>query len=81
MLVSVTFHLMYVQVVLARSRLLTNHHLGKDLTQQMLTASPLCIMSICHFSYFQFWFSGRIWVLNATVPGHCLLVTFASIQD
>ena len=51
-----------------RSRLL-----GKELPAR-LTLCFLCIMSFCNFSYFPFCFEGRIWVLIAPVPGHCLLV-------
>ena len=40
----------------------------------------LCILTICNFSYCIscFGFKGRIWVLIAPVPGHCILVTYSN---
>ena len=38
-------------------------------------------MTICNFSFSRFGFEGRLWVLFATVPGHCILVTFAIKSD
>ena len=49
--VSMTFHLMYVQIVLVRSRLLNGQLYGE--LPARLTLSSLCIMSICNFNYFQ----------------------------
>ena len=43
-----------------------------------LTLSSLCILSICNFRISLFGFEGRIWVLIAPVPGHCLIVSFKS---
>ena len=35
--------------------------------------------SLLHlFNHFRFGFEGRIWVLIAQVPGHCILATFIS---
>ena len=38
---------------------------------------------ICNFSYFPFWFEGRIWVLIASVPGLCIhvLLNFTNPQN
>ena len=69
--VSVTFHLMYVLIVLVRCRLLSGHLLGKS------CPLGLCIMSIFNFSYFLFGFEGGLWILIASVPCHCLLVVFS----
>ena len=41
-----------------------------------LTICSLCILTICDISYFPFWFWGLIWVLTASVPGLCILLTF-----
>ena len=43
---------------------------GKELPIR-LTICSLCILTICNFSYFV----GRIRILIASVPGHCILVT------
>ena len=54
---------------------------GKELLTQ-LTICSLCILTIGNFNYFPFRFLGRNlhWVLIAQVPGHCILVTFATIK-
>ena len=39
-----------------------------------LTIGSLCILTICNFSCFPFWFWGRIWVLIPPVSGHSILV-------
>ena len=41
-----------------------------------LALCSLCILFICNFSFSRFRYGDRIWVLNAPVPGHCLLVAF-----
>ena len=33
-------------------------------------------MSICKFGFSRFGFGGRLWLLLAPLPGHCLLFTF-----
>ena len=50
-----TLYLMYAQIVLVRSKLLSGYLLEKELTAR-LTIWFLCIMSICNFRYFPFWF-------------------------
>ena len=47
---------------------------GKELLTR-LTVYSLCIISICSFSYFPIWFEGRLWVVIALVPDHCLRFT------
>ena len=54
--VSVTFHLMFVQVIFSWFSLWPPF--GKELLTR-LTICSLCILTICNFSYFLFWFSGR----------------------
>ena len=41
-----------------------------------LTVYSLCILTICNFGCFPFWFRGPGVVLLAPVPGHCLHLTF-----
>ena len=48
---------------------------GKELSTRLAICS-LCILTICNFSYFPFWFRGRDWILIIPVPGNCILVTF-----
>ena len=76
MSVSVTFHLMYVHIVLVRSRLLSGHLFGKELSAR-LTICSLYIMSINFVILVisRFDFEGIIWVLIAPVPVHCLRVS------
>ena len=38
------------------------------------SVDPIFSLSFCNISYFRFGFEGRIWVLIAPVPGHCLLI-------
>ena len=40
----------------------------------MLTICPLCILTICIFSYFPFCSEGGIWVLIGPAHGHCYLL-------
>ena len=53
---SVTFHLMFVHIILVRFRLLSDHLLGKSCMLTRLTICSLCILTICYFSYFPFWY-------------------------
>ena len=48
---------------------------GKMLPAQ-LTLCSFCILSTCTLINSRFGFDGRILVLIAPVPGHCLLVAF-----
>ena len=41
-----------------------------------LTIYPLCILTICNYSFPVFGFEGWIWVLIASVPGLCILLTY-----
>ena len=68
--VSVTFHLMFVQIVLVQSRLMS----GQLLTRRLSVCSLFCLLAILVIS--RFGFKGRIWVVISPVPGHCLCVTF-----
>ena len=70
---------MYLQIVLVRSRLLRGPPFGKGLLKR-LTVFSLCLMYICNFSYFPFWFRGQDWVLITQVFGHCFLVTFKLVE-
>ena len=67
MSVSVTFHLMYVQIVLVRSKLLSGHLLEKS--------CPLSLY-IVFLDNSRFGFEDMIWVLNASVSCNCFLVAF-----
>ena len=42
----------------------------------LLTICSLCILTLCNFSFFPFWFKGWIWVLIASVPDVGILFTF-----
>ena len=68
-----TFHLMFVHIILVRLRLLSGHRLGKS------CSSSLFILTICYFSYFPVCFG--IWVLIAPVPGLCLLVILSILRE
>ena len=41
-----------------------------------LTTCSLCLLTICVFVISRFGFEGWIWVLIASVPGLCILLTF-----
>ena len=56
-LVSVTFHLMYVQIVISSIYVAEWPPFGKELTR--LIVCSLSLMSICNFNYFPFWFLGQ----------------------
>ena len=77
MSVSVTFHLMDVQIIFSSLKAAESEWppFEKELLT-WLTICSLCIMSVCNFSYFPFGFEGRIWVLITPVPGHCFIFTF-----
>ena len=75
MSVSLTFHLMFEQIVFRSVYVVEWPPFGKELLTR-LTICSLCMLTICNFSYFPFCFGCRIWVLIASVPGHCCLVTF-----
>ena len=70
-----TFHLLFVHIILVRFRLLSGHLLGKS-------CSLDCPYVLFVFLFFvilvisRFGFEGGIWVLIAPVCGHCILVTF-----
>ena len=49
------------------------HLLGKNCS--------LCRMFIRNFSNFSFGFEDMVWVLIASVPGHCSLVTFKEREN
>ena len=74
MSVSVTFHLMFVHIIFSSAWAAEWSPFGKELSTR-LTICSLCILTVCNFSYFPFWFEGGILVLIATVAGHCILVT------
>ena len=69
-----TFHLMFVHNTFSSVWDAECHLLGKS--------CPLgwpyshCILPICNFTYFPFWFRGWGLFLIAPVPVRCLLVTF-----
>ena len=53
--VSVTFHLMCVQIIVSSVLVVEWPSFGKELLTR-LTICSLCILSICNISYFPFWF-------------------------
>ena len=64
------------------SSVLHNKHVGcivrgKALPTR-LTMCSLCILAICNFSYFSYWFRGRNSGFIAPVLCHCILVTSIS---
>ena len=74
--VSVPFHIMCVHIIFSLVWVAEWPPFGKELLTR-LTIS-LCILTICNFSYFGF--EGWIWVLIASVPGLCILLTFINIM-
>ena len=56
--VSVTFHLMIVNIIFSLVWVAEWPPSGKKLPTR-LTICSLCILTICYFSYFPFWFLGR----------------------
>ena len=77
--VSVTFHLMFVHIILSSVWVAVWPPFGKELPAR-LTICSLCILTICNFIFFSFCFHGGILVLIAPVPSHCILVTFSHIS-
>ena len=53
--VSVTFHLMFVHAIFNSIRVAEWPPFGKELLSRFAICS-LCILTICNFSYFPFWF-------------------------
>ena len=75
--VSVTFHLMFVHIILLfRFGLLSGHLLEKKLLTRLTICSLYILTVILVIS--RFGFEGWIWVLIALVPGHCIFVTFSN---
>ena len=71
-----TFHLMFVHMILCSVWVFEWPSFGKELPTR-LTVCSLCILTICVISIIsRFGFEGGIWVLIALVPGHCIRVTF-----
>ena len=70
-----TFQLVFVHIISSSVWVAEGPSFEKELPTR-LTISSLCSLTICSFSYFPFWFEGGIWVLIASVAGHCILVTF-----
>ena len=68
--ISVAFHLLCVRVILSSVWVAEWPPFGKELLTR-LTICYLCIMTICGFGYFQFLV---LRVLNASVPGICILL-------
>ena len=84
--VSVTFHLMFVHIILVRFRLLSDHLLGKSCSLGLpyvlfvfgnlyFCCCCCCFFVVFCFVLFRFGLEGVLWVQIA--PGHCSLVTFA----
>ena len=63
-----TFHLTCVNIILSSVWIAEWPPFGKWLLTR-LTICSLCILSICNYSYFPFWFEG--WI-----PDLCILFTF-----
>ena len=55
--VPLTFHLMCVHIIFSSVLVAEWPYFGKELLPR-LTICSLCILTLCNFSYFPFWFSG-----------------------
>ena len=66
-----TFHLMFVNIILVWFGLLSGHLLGKI----SLYVDYLLFLVISRFG-----FEGGIWVLIALVLGHCIPVTYTILK-
>ena len=53
--VSMTFHLMFVHIISSFVQVAEWSPFGKELLTR-LTIRSLCILTICKFNYFPFWF-------------------------
>ena len=60
-----SFHLMFVRIILVRFVVLNGHLFGNDLPTR-LTICSHSILTICNFSYFPFCFRGRVFGFNCT---------------
>ena len=68
-----TFPLTCVHIILVRFRLLSGHLLGNS-------CSLGCIFTICNIRYILFGFEGWSWVLIASVPDLCILLTLIVLK-
>ena len=79
--VAVTFHLMYVQIIFSSVYVVEWPPFGKSCS----LGCPYVLFVFCLFVIrsviSRFGFEGRIWILIAQVPGHCLHFTFIHNQD
>ena len=73
-----TFHLMFVQIILNSVCVAEWPPFGKELPTR-LTICSLCISTILYLVISRFGFEGGIWALIAPVPCHCILVTFLKL--
>ena len=73
--VSVMFHLMFVHYTFSSVWVAEWPPFGKKLPARLAICSH-CLLSICSFIYFQFWFKSGIWLMIASVPVHCFSITF-----
>ena len=62
---------MCVQIILGSVNVAEWPPPGKKLPR--LTICSLCIMSICCYSYFPFWFQRQDFCSDCPVPGHYIL--------
>ena len=74
-----TFHLMFVHYTFSSVWVAEWPPFGKELTIRFALSSH-CILSICNFSYFPFGFESGVRLFIASVPVHCLLVTFKTYK-
>ena len=63
---------MYEQMIVNSIKITEWPPLLKELPTRLSVCSP-CIMSICNFNYFPFWFDGRILHLIVPVIAYFLL--------
>ena len=57
-------------------RWLNDHLFGKGLYIRFIASAFHKLMSVYVFSYFPFYFEGRMWDLIVSVPDHCLAFYF-----
>ena len=70
-----TFHLMHFHIIFRSVWVAGWPPFGRGLLTRLTTFS-ICFLTICNFSFSHFGIEGWIWVLIASVPDRCLLVTF-----
>ena len=70
-----TFYLLCVHIIFSSAWIVEWPPFGKELLTRLTIIMLFCILTICNFSCFPFWFGGWIWVLIASVPVLCIRLT------